>query len=190
MKTGKELRNKLKKHKGLGAASRRNVDTQDHRHAEMLDSEPKEPARLSTDASGQTLSPISNNIPTDVNAATLLPHEQMGSSARDSISSRSSWDRAVLAEFTPELCTATKQTDDTLVASRTHSQNADEIEHPFKVYYQRARSGLAGGLIHAWKKWECCHCGSVTHYENHFCSRLPCCHKRCEAQCTTLEASG
>ncbi|KAK8172370.1 hypothetical protein BKA80DRAFT_318350 [Phyllosticta citrichinensis] len=129
---------------------------------------PREPARLSTDASGHTSSPTSNNMSTDDNAATLLPHEQMGSSILDSIfpsngfrtfsrehdsastnMTRRSLDkflekqlgqkdlgtngRAVLADSTPELRKTTKQTDETLVASRTHSQDADEIEHPFKV---------------------------------------------------------
>ncbi|KAK7516742.1 uncharacterized protein IWZ02DRAFT_301586 [Phyllosticta citriasiana] len=82
-----------------------------------------------------------------------------------------------------------RQSYEPLVSSNSPTQDTDVVEHPFKVYYQSSRPAFGGGVIHEWKKWECCHCGSVTHYENRVCSRLACCHKRCEAHCTTLEAS-
>lgn len=71
-----------------------------------------------------------------------------------------------------------------------HSNQVDEeIQHPRNVLYQEAQQLKGGHQIHSWKRWECCKCGKQTHYGSHVCSLLECCHGRCEAHCTTLEAS-
>ncbi|KAK8214532.1 hypothetical protein IWZ01DRAFT_242309, partial [Phyllosticta capitalensis] len=63
-----------------------------------------------------------------------------------------------------------------------------EVQHPINVFLLKPREIIGrGALMPQLKRWQCCKCGYRTHYENHICSCLECCHNRCEDYCTALE---
>ncbi|KAK8172368.1 hypothetical protein BKA80DRAFT_318345 [Phyllosticta citrichinensis] len=69
----------------------------------------------------------------------------------------------------------------------------DVVHHPRHVVYMRPVKtiGPFGMWLEEFKRWQCCHCGCKTHYENHVCSNLSCMHRRCyEHCCTCLPANG
>ncbi|KAL1390547.1 hypothetical protein HDK64DRAFT_323816 [Phyllosticta capitalensis] len=70
-----------------------------------------------------------------------------------------------------------------------HNEVDDNVEHPRNKVYQDPLQIKGGYEVHLWKKWECCLCGKQTFYGSNVCSFLECCHRRCAALCTTLEAS-
>ncbi|KAK8214530.1 hypothetical protein IWZ01DRAFT_481439 [Phyllosticta capitalensis] len=90
----------------------------------------------------------------------------------------------------PQMITTGPEPRPATTTNHCRSRVDKQVAHPRNRIFQDAHVNIRGGFfIHAWKKWECCHCGSYTHYERHVCSCLECCHTRCEASCTTLEPS-
>ncbi|KAK7516740.1 hypothetical protein IWZ03DRAFT_360431 [Phyllosticta citriasiana] len=139
-----------------------------------LDQGPRDPT-LSTIVSAMLSAPLpttttTNTSPGGVSSRDFAPVQQLANlSMGDNEDDTSEQHSAAEADMSSYINAPSPQPPQRQQHVDADYNDDDVVQHPRRAMYMRPIKtiGPFGMWLHEFKRWQCCHCGCKTHYENH-----------------------